>query len=119
LGLEEGLERACRIPLDQINERFAGVAGLNLDFNPIIIDNRGRSIKLTFTLQRKDGFCETAINKAFLILSRLGVGEEIALEVIQDLQLTQIQQVKFQGVWLSYYQYLMLTHPLMRNRKTS
>jgi hypothetical protein len=72
------------------------------------------NIQFNFDLPGNEGFCQYALNLAFHILIDLGVDEAVALQAIRDYRLIQNQQVKYRGTWMSYTQYLNLTHPLLK-----
>ncbi|MEI8249299.1 MAG: hypothetical protein WCG07_02265, partial [Candidatus Taylorbacteria bacterium] len=73
-----------------------------------------RSMRFTFLLKRKEGFCESSLDVATLILESLGVIKEDVKSAIQGFYITQNPEIKYRGQWMSYGQYLLLTHPLLK-----
>ncbi len=113
-GLASENEMACEITsLNLKQTRFSGA----LDSGCITDMYNGednRSIEFIFPLKSKQGFCESSLEIAVLILESLGVTKSDIKLALRGSHSRQNPEVRYRGTWMSYWQYLLLTHPLIK-----
>lgn len=112
-----GSDLNCACDLKETDWIYNNLTTLALQESLLVI-KRQTHFEIAFELGSK-GFCETALENAIPILNTLGVYERTARDYLRTLGIDQETQVKYRGQWMSYKQYLLLTHPILIHRPLS
>lgn len=77
-----------------------------------IPSSEGR-LEISFNLLKNKGFCESALEILYGVLIAFSVHKLDAKDFLRSFRISQEQEVKWDGQWMGYGQYLKLTLPLL------